>query len=70
MDVRSLLVRFCCQGPAGRSCQSVLANLGQIAEIHPDVRSTYRLVMKNRERTVIDVSERQGRVLRTPILGL
>jgi two-component system, LytTR family, response regulator len=53
-----------------RAHRSVLANLDQIAEIRPDVRSTYQLVMKDRERTVIDVSERQGRVLRTLIPGL
>jgi two-component system LytT family response regulator len=53
-----------------RAHRSVLANLDQIAEIRPDVRSTYQLVMKDRDRTVIDVSERQGRVLRTLIPGL
>jgi len=53
-----------------RAHRSVLANLDQVAEIRPDVRSTYQLIMRDRERTVIDVSERQGRVLRTLIPGL
>ena len=53
-----------------RAHRSVLVNLDQIAEIRPDLRSCYELVMKDRERTVIEVSERQGRALRTLIPGL
>ena len=50
--------------------RSALVNLDQVAEIHPDLRSTYQLVMNDRARTVIEVSERQGRVLRSQIPGL
>jgi DNA-binding LytR/AlgR family response regulator len=53
-----------------RAHRSTLVNLDQVAEIRPDVRSTYQLVMKDRRLTVIDVSERQGRVLRSKIPGL
>jgi hypothetical protein len=34
------------------------------------VRSSFQLVMQDRDRTAVDVSERQGRVLRTLIPGL
>jgi DNA-binding LytR/AlgR family response regulator len=53
-----------------RAHRSALVNLDQVAEIRPDVRSSFQLVMKDRERTLIEVSERQGRVLRSRIPGL
>jgi DNA-binding LytR/AlgR family response regulator len=53
-----------------RAHRSALVNLDQIAEVRPDLRSTYQLVMKDRAQTVIDVSERQGRALRSLIPGL
>jgi hypothetical protein len=34
------------------------------------VRSSFQLVMQDRGQTAIDVSERQGRLLRTLIPGL
>jgi len=56
--------------PFFRAHRSALVNLDQIAEVRPDLRSTYQLVMKDRAQTVIDVSERQGRALRELIPGL
>ncbi|MHB8816681.1 MAG: LytTR family DNA-binding domain-containing protein [Steroidobacteraceae bacterium] len=53
-----------------RAHRSTLVNLDQISEVRPDLRSTYQLVMNDRTRTVIDVSERQGRVLRSLVPGL
>lgn len=53
-----------------RAHRSALINLDQVREIRPDVRSSFQLIMKDREQTRIDVSERQGRVLRTLIRGL
>lgn len=53
-----------------RAHRSALVNLDQIAEVRPDLRSTYQLVMNDRARTVIDVSERRGRALRSLIPGL
>jgi DNA-binding LytR/AlgR family response regulator len=50
--------------------RSALVNLNHIAEIHPDLRSTYQLVMSDRARTVVEVSERQGRMLRSRVPGL
>jgi two-component system, LytTR family, response regulator len=50
--------------------RSALVNLNHVAEIHPDVRSTYQLVMNDRARTVVEVSERQGRALRSRVPGL
>jgi DNA-binding LytR/AlgR family response regulator len=56
--------------PFFRAHRSALVNLDQIAEVRPDLRSTYQLIMKDRAQTVIDVSERQGRALRCLIPGL
>lgn len=53
-----------------RAHRSALINLDQVREILPDVRSSFRLIMKDQQQTAIDVSERQGRVLRTLIRGL
>lgn len=53
-----------------RARRSALVNLDRVAEIRPDVRSSFQLVMNNQARTTIDVSERQGRVLRSLIPGL
>ena len=53
-----------------RAHRSYLVNLNRVAEIRPDVRSSFQLVMQDRDRTAVDVSERQGRVLRTLIPGL
>ncbi len=53
-----------------RAHRSALVNLKWIGEIRPDVRSSLQLVMKDRGQTPINVSERQGRVLRTLIQGL
>ncbi|MGH8286670.1 MAG: LytTR family transcriptional regulator DNA-binding domain-containing protein [Steroidobacteraceae bacterium] len=47
-----------------------MINLDQVREIRPDVRSSFQLIMKDQQSTPIDVSERQGRVLRTLIRGL
>lgn len=58
------------EGRFFRAHRSALVNLDQIAEVRPDLRSTYQLVMKDRARTLIDVSERRGRVLRSLIPGL
>jgi DNA-binding LytR/AlgR family response regulator len=53
-----------------RAHRSFLVNLNRVAEIRPDVRSSLQLVMQDRGQTAIDVSERQGRVLRALIPGL
>jgi DNA-binding LytR/AlgR family response regulator len=53
-----------------RAHRSFLVNLNMVDEIRPDVRSGLRLVMKDRGKTAIDVSERQGRLLRALIPGL
>jgi two-component system LytT family response regulator len=53
-----------------RAHRSALVNLDQVQEIRPDARSSFQLIMKDRERTAIEVSERQGRALRTLIRGL
>jgi two-component system LytT family response regulator len=53
-----------------RAHRSFLVNLNRVAEIRPDVRSSFQLVMQDRGQTAIDVSERQGRALRTLIPGL
>lgn len=52
-----------------RAHRGALVNLDQVSEIRPDARS-FQLVMKDREATALDVSERQGRLLRTLIPGL
>lgn len=53
-----------------RAHRSALVNLNKVAEIRPDVRSSFQLLMQDRDRSVIDVSERQARQLRTLIPGL
>lgn len=53
-----------------RAHRSALINLDQVREIRPDVRSSFQLIMKDAHSTAIDVSERQGRLLRTLIRGL
>lgn len=53
-----------------RAHRGALINLDQVREIRPDVRSSFQLIMKDQQSTLIDVSERQGRVLRTLIRGL
>jgi two-component system LytT family response regulator len=53
-----------------RAHRSALVNLDHVAEIRPDVRSSFELVMKDDSRTVIEVSERQGRALRALVPGL
>jgi len=53
-----------------RAHRSTLINLDQVREIRPDARSSFQLVMSDGARTTIDVSERQGKVLRTLIPGI
>src|SRR5262245_3845368 len=53
-----------------RAHRSTLINLDQVKEIRPDARSSFQLVMNDGARTVVDVSERQGKVLRTLIPGI
>ncbi|HEX4583328.1 MAG TPA: LytTR family DNA-binding domain-containing protein [Burkholderiaceae bacterium] len=53
-----------------RAHRSALVNLQKVAEIRPDARSSFQLIMKDSGRTAIDVSERQGRILRSRIPGL
>jgi DNA-binding LytR/AlgR family response regulator len=50
--------------------RSALVNLNMVAEIRSNLRNGLQHVMKNREQTAIDVSERQGRALRSLIPGL
>ncbi|MGF6851497.1 two-component system LytT family response regulator [Paraburkholderia sp. UCT70] len=53
-----------------RAHRGVLVNLHKVLEIRPTARSSFQFVMNDRNRTVIDVSERQGRALRSRIPGL
>jgi two-component system, LytTR family, response regulator len=53
-----------------RAHRSTLINLDQVREIRPDARSSFQLVMNDGARTLVDVSERQGKVLRTLIPGI
>jgi DNA-binding LytR/AlgR family response regulator len=53
-----------------RAHRSTLVNLKRVKEIRPDLRSTYVLVVADADRTEIEVSERQGRLLRERIPGL
>lgn len=53
-----------------RAHRSTLINLDQVREIRPDARSSFQLVMNDGPRTTVDVSERQGKVLRTLIPGI
>ena len=52
-----------------RAHRSFLVNLNMVSEIRPNVRGNLQLVMKDRDHTAIDVSERQGRALRALIPG-
>lgn len=52
-----------------RAHRSTLVNLKAVKEIRPDVR-TFVLVMSDSAHTEIEVSERQGRLLRERIPGL
>jgi len=53
-----------------RAHRSTLVNLKCVKEIRPDVRSTFVLVMSDSAHTEVEVSERQGRLLRERIPGL
>lgn len=53
-----------------RAHRSTLVNLKCVKEIRPDVRSTFFLVMSDSAHTEVEVSERQGRLLRERIPGL
>ncbi len=53
-----------------RAHRAFLVNLNRVSEIRTHVRSSLQLVMKDRDHTAIDVSERQGRALRALIPGL
>lgn len=53
-----------------RAHRSFLVNLNMVSEIRAQVRSGLQLVMKDRDQTAIDVSERQARALRLRIPGL
>jgi two-component system, LytTR family, response regulator len=53
-----------------RAHRSFLVNLNMVSEIRTTVRSNLQLVMKDRDHTGIDLSERQARALRARIPGL
>jgi DNA-binding LytR/AlgR family response regulator len=53
-----------------RAHRSTLVNLKRVKEIRPDLRCTFLLVMSDPAHTEIEVSERQGRLLREYIPGL
>ena len=53
-----------------RARRSSLVNLKRVKEIRSDPRSSFVLVMRDAKNTEVEVSERQGRVLRTRIPGL
>jgi len=53
-----------------RAHRSALINLDQVREIRPSERSSFQLIMNDERATAIDVSERQGRALRTLVPGL
>ena len=59
-------------GPRGffRARRSALVNLKRVKEIRSDLRSTFVLVMSDEKSTEVEVSERQGRALRTRFPGL
>jgi len=50
--------------PFFRAHRSVIVNLGKVREIAPFLKSTYLLVMNDRESSEIQVSERQSKRLR------
>ena len=53
-----------------RARRSSLVNLKRVKEIRLDPRSSFVLVMRDAKSTEVEVSERQGRALRTRIPGL
>jgi DNA-binding LytR/AlgR family response regulator len=53
-----------------RARRSSLVNLKRVKEIRSDPRSSFVLVMGDAKNTEVEVSERQGRVLRARIPGL
>src|ERR1700733_14861315 len=53
-----------------RARRSSLVNLKRVKEIRSDPRSSFVLVMGDAKNTEIEVSERQGRILRARIPGL
>jgi two-component system, LytTR family, response regulator len=53
-----------------RARRSALANLKRVKEIRSDLRSSFVLVMNDENSTEVEVSERQGRALRTRFPGL
>jgi two-component system LytT family response regulator len=53
-----------------RAHRSFLVNLNMVLEIRAQARSNLQLIMKDRDRTAIDVSERRARALRARIPGL
>lgn len=50
--------------PFFRAHRSVIVNLGKVKEIAPFLKSTYLLIMNDRESSEIQVSERQSKKLR------
>jgi two-component system LytT family response regulator len=53
-----------------RAHRSFVVNLNRVSEIRPHARGHLQLVMRDRDHTAIDVSERQARALRARIPGL
>jgi DNA-binding LytR/AlgR family response regulator len=53
-----------------RARRSALVNLKRVKEIRPDLHSSFVLVMSDEKNTEVEVSERQGRALRTRFPGL
>jgi len=53
-----------------RARRSALVNLKRVKEIRSDLRSSFVLVMSDEKGTEVEVSERQGRALRTRFPGL
>jgi DNA-binding LytR/AlgR family response regulator len=53
-----------------RARRSSLVNLKRVKEIRSDSRSNFVLVMHDGKNTEVEVSERQGRALRSRIPGL
>ena len=53
-----------------RAHRAFVVNLNMVSEIRPHARGHLQLMMKDRDQTKIDVSERQGRALRARIPGL
>jgi DNA-binding LytR/AlgR family response regulator len=53
-----------------RAHRAFVVNLNMVSEIRPHARGHLQLMMKDRDQTKIDVSERQSRALRARIPGL